>query len=57
MTAATLVNDMARAVLRIREALGRFPTDAEAQMLWAEVQRFHGIPEDQIEPSTQRRWH
>lgn len=36
--------------------LGRLPNQDEINMAWAAVQRHFGIPEDQIEPSTQRRW-
>lgn len=37
------------------QKLNRLPTDEEADMIWAAVQRYYGIDERYIEPPSQRR--
>ncbi|WP_353642942.1 hypothetical protein [Mesorhizobium sp. WSM2239] len=55
LTAEALKITMRNAMARFTEGFGRLPDDAEADMLWASVQRHHGVPEHQIEPASQRR--
>jgi hypothetical protein len=54
LTAEALQDTMRNAMARFTEGFGRLPDDAEADMLWAAVQRYHGVPEQQIEPASQR---
>jgi uncharacterized protein YfeS len=54
LTAEALQATMRNAMARFIEGFGRLPDDAEADMLWVATQRYHGVPEHQIEPASQR---
>lgn len=40
---------------RFEEGFGRLPEENESQMIWAAVQRYHGVPEQHIEPAEMRQ--
>lgn len=40
---------------RFEESFKRLPSDEETQMLWVATQRWHGVPEQSIEPPEMRQ--
>ncbi len=53
-------NDVLRATMResmmlFYKAQARLPDDRESLLIWAAVQRWHGVPEQSIEPPEMRQ--
>lgn len=55
-TREALVKALEGCLIQFTRGMKRIPTKEECMILWAAVQRYFGIPEEHIEPPSQRQW-